>query len=188
MCWLQDNNSSFFIAGSVALQFALQLFQGYVDCMQVTVSGWHGTLRVCHSSIYALLAFSAKVPRWDGAPFSELVPKCQPLGGLSCPVVPQLATLPTPSLKALTFTRHHRAARGGVTFAIFFFSSRREACALAPGGRQQSYKSWNGHKKCKRSCTPMQLRYFVDPTFSIMSGQNAVIYLKLLSSFLTPVQ
>lgn len=112
---------SYVLAGSLALysMFALQLFHGYVDCMQVTVSSWHCTLWVCHLSIYALPAFSPKVPHRDGAPYSELIPKCQPLGGFSCPVVPQLATLPTPSLKALTFTRHHGAARGGVTFAIF---------------------------------------------------------------------
>lgn len=86
----------------------------------------------------ALLAFSAKVPHRAGAPYSELVSKCQPLGGLSCPMVPQLATLPTLSLKALTFTRHHRAARGGVTFPmIFFFLSRGKRCALALAVRQR---------------------------------------------------
>lgn len=95
-----------------------------------------------HESIYivylrsALLAFCAEMSHRAGALSSDLVPKCQPLGGPSCPVVPQLATVPTPSLKALTFTRHHRAARGGVTFALFFISSSpREAFMPAPGVR-----------------------------------------------------
>lgn len=79
-----------------------------------------------------------------------MVSKCHPLGGLSCPVVPQLATPPTPSLKALTFTRHHRAARGGVTFAIFFFPEG-SVCADTWCEARHTLFLWP-HTFCKQSC------------------------------------
>lgn len=113
--------SSYVLAGGVALCCPAAL--SWICWLHAGDCFWLTLHTVSLSLVYLcfICAFSVKVPHRDGAPFSELVPKCQPLGGLSCPVVPQLATLPTPSLKALTFTRRHGAARGGVTFAIFFF-------------------------------------------------------------------
>lgn len=63
-----------------------------------------------------------------GVPSSDLVPKCQAPGGLSCPAVPRLASLPPPSLKALTFTRRRGAARGSVTFVGVFHPRGKRAC------------------------------------------------------------
>lgn len=57
------------------------------------------------------------------APHTDVIPKCQPPGGLSCPVVPQLVALPTLSLKALTFIRLHRAARGPTWHLAICFPS-----------------------------------------------------------------
>lgn len=157
-CRIQKRSKSFFLCSitiltvhstrfcSAALSWACWLHADY--CFWMTLL----TMNPAFDYLwFALVAFYAKVPHWAGAPWSNLVPKCQPLGGLSCPVVAQLVTLPTLCLKALTFIRHHRAARGGVTFAFFFsLSSWREAFALVPGVRQQSYNSWNGQKSAEQ--------------------------------------
>lgn len=133
-CRIQKRSKSFFLCSitiltvhstrfcSAALSWACWLHADY--CFWMTLL----TMNPAFDYLwFALVTFYAKVPHWAGAPWSNLVPKCQPLGGLSCPVVAQLVTLPTLCLKALTFIRHHRAARGGVTFAFFF--------SFLPGGK-----------------------------------------------------
>lgn len=98
------------------------------------VGGFRLWFLVHHESIICLLMFSftcflIEVPHVGGAPYANLVAKCQALGGLSCPVVPQLVTLPILCLKAVTFIRHHGAARGDVTFGNFFFFLLGSVCS-----------------------------------------------------------
>lgn len=160
-CRIQKRSKSFFLCSitiltvhstrfcSAALSWACWLHADY--CFWMTLL----TMNPAFDYLwFALVTFYAKVPHWAGAPWSNLVPKCQPLGGLSCPVVAQLVTLPTLCLKALTFIRHHRAARGGVTFASFFFS-------FLPGGKHLLwYPVWGNKativemvKKVQNSCS-----------------------------------
>lgn len=161
-CRIQKRSKSFFLCSitilivhstrfcSAALSWACWLHADY--CFWMTLL----TMNPAFDYLwFALVAFYAKVPHWAGAPWSNLVPKCQPLGGLSCPVVAQLVTLPTLCLKALTFIRHHRAARGGVTFAFFFSSF------FLPGGKHLLwYPVWGNKativemvKKVQNSCS-----------------------------------
>lgn len=74
------------------------------------------------------------------------LPNASPRGGLSCPVVPQMATRTNLSLKALTFTRPHRAMRGGVTFTIFLFPPGGKMFAMVTGAGQESHCEFV--KKC----------------------------------------